>query len=69
MNTNFLTIIKRIVAEQGEDILADPQRLKGMVKDYAKNETKEERVAFGRCIEAGCYNELKRTATPQAEKT
>ncbi|GMO66140.1 MAG: hypothetical protein Ta2A_14180 [Treponemataceae bacterium] len=65
MNTNFLNIVRRIVAEQGEGILADAQRLKGIVKDYAKNEAQEERVAFGRCIEAGCYNELKRAATPQ----
>ncbi|GHU59333.1 hypothetical protein FACS189444_4450 [Spirochaetia bacterium] len=65
MNTNLLSIIKRIVAEQGEGILADPLRLKSIVKDYAKKEPKEDRIAFGRCIEAGCYNELKRAATPQ----
>ncbi|GMO31726.1 MAG: hypothetical protein Ta2B_12800 [Termitinemataceae bacterium] len=68
MNTNFLNIIKRIVAEQGEGILTDPQRLKAIVKDYAKGETKEDRVAFGRCIEAGCYNELKRAATAQERR-
>ena len=62
MNTNFLAIIKRITAEQGEGILADPARLKGYVSDYAKNEPKEERVAFGRAIEQGFYRELKRAA-------
>ncbi|GHT57381.1 hypothetical protein FACS1894109_09290 [Spirochaetia bacterium] len=65
MNNNFLNIVKRIVAEQGEGILADPQRLKSIVKDYAKDEPKEDRVAFGRCIEVGCYAELKRAATQQ----
>ncbi|GHT57379.1 hypothetical protein FACS1894109_09280 [Spirochaetia bacterium] len=66
MNTNLLAIIKRIVAEQGEGILADPQRLKAIVKDYAKDEPKEDRVAFGRCIEAGCYSELKKATTTEA---
>ncbi|GHV86658.1 hypothetical protein AGMMS50230_22660 [Spirochaetia bacterium] len=65
MNTSLLTIIKRIIAEQGEDILANPQRLKIYVKDYAKNEPKEERIAFGRCIEAGCYSELKKAKTTE----
>ncbi|MDR0505204.1 MAG: zinc ribbon domain-containing protein [Dysgonamonadaceae bacterium] len=59
MNTNFVNIIKRIIAEQGDDILANPQRLKGYVADYAAAESKAERLAFGRCIEAGAYNELK----------
>ncbi|GMO66145.1 MAG: hypothetical protein Ta2A_14190 [Treponemataceae bacterium] len=68
MNTNFLNIIKRIVTEQGENILADPQRLKGFVKNYAANVPKEERTAFGRCIEAGCYRELKKAATPEARR-
>ncbi|MDR2048914.1 MAG: DUF4234 domain-containing protein, partial [Treponema sp.] len=59
MNTNFLTIIKRIVSEQGESILANPQQLKGLISDYAKDEPKPERLAFGRCIEYGAYTELK----------
>jgi uncharacterized membrane protein len=60
MNANFLFIIKRIISEQGESILADPQRLKSFVSDYAKNEPKMERLAFGRCIECGAYTELKK---------
>jgi rubrerythrin len=59
MNTNFIEIIKRIIAEQGEDILADAQRVKGLVQDYAARESKIERLAFGRCIEYGAYTELK----------
>jgi len=59
MNVNMLDIIKKIIAEQGEEILGDPQRLKAIFKDYAKNELKEQRLAFGRCIEIGAYNELK----------
>jgi hypothetical protein len=59
MNANMVSIIKRIIAEQGEAILANPQRLKGFVADYASRESKAERLAFGRCIEYGAYNELK----------
>jgi tetratricopeptide (TPR) repeat protein len=61
MNANFLSIVKKIVAEQGEAILADPQRLKGWISDYAKDEPRAERLAFGRCIEYGAYAELKNT--------
>jgi DNA-directed RNA polymerase subunit RPC12/RpoP len=63
MNANLLTILKQIVTEQGESVLADPQRLKALFSDYAKNEQKEERVAFGRCIEMGAYQELKKTSS------
>jgi hypothetical protein len=63
MNANLFNTIKRIVAEQGEAILANPQRLKGLVSDYAKNEPKSERLAFGRCIEYGFYGELKKAAS------
>jgi hypothetical protein len=59
MNTNFLFIIKRIISEQGESILAEPRKLKGWISDYAKDEPKAERLAFGRCIEYGAYTELK----------
>jgi hypothetical protein len=58
----------RITAEQGEDILADPQRLKGFVADYAAAESKAERLALGRCIEYGAYRELKNAPDREAVK-
>jgi len=61
MNTNLVAIVKRIVAEKGENVLANPQQLKPLFSDYAKDEPKEERAAFGRCIEIGSYQELKNT--------
>jgi hypothetical protein len=61
MNTNFVNIIKQIVAQQGEAILGDPARLKLFVSKYAKSEPKEIRLAFGRCIEQGYYRVLKQT--------
>jgi hypothetical protein len=63
MNANLLAIVNRIVAEQGEGILGDAKRLFPFFADYAKNEYKEDRVAFGRCIEMGAYLELKKTST------
>jgi TM2 domain-containing membrane protein YozV len=68
MNANFVNIIKRIITEQGEDILADPQRLKGYVSDYAAAESKPERLAFGRCIEYGAYTELKNAPNAAARQ-
>ena len=59
MNISFLAILNRVIAEQGESILADPQRLKSFIRDYAKDVSKEERQAFGRCIEQGAYAALK----------
>lgn len=59
MNTHFLCIIKQIIAEQGESILADPQRLKGFVRDLAQDVPRPERIAFGRCIQYGAYTALK----------
>jgi hypothetical protein len=68
MNENLLAIIKRIVADHGEGILSDPQRLKPLFSDYAKNELKEDRTAFGRCIEMGAYQELKKTRSPDERR-
>jgi hypothetical protein len=62
MNTNLLNIIKQITAQYGEGILGDAARLKGIVNDLAKAESKEDRVAFGRAVEQGFYHELKRAA-------
>ena len=63
MNTSLLSIIKWIVTKHGEDILGDPVRLHPVFANYVKNEPKEERVAFGRCIEMGSYKELKTART------
>jgi len=59
MNNNLLNIVRQIIAEKGEGVLADPQQLKPLFSNYAKNEPKEERAAFGRCMEIGSYQELK----------
>jgi hypothetical protein len=61
MNTTLVTIVKRIIAEQGEGVLGDPKRLKAFFSDLAKDEPKPLRTVFGRCVEAGAYTALKTT--------
>jgi hypothetical protein len=68
MNVNLLKILKKITVSHGENILSDPQRLKAVFSDLAKNEPKEDRVAFGRCIEMGFYNEFKKTQTEEERR-
>jgi hypothetical protein len=68
MNTNMVDIIKRIIAEQGEAVLGDAPRLKGIIADYASRESKKERIAFGHCIEYGAYAKLKGAMDRQAAK-
>jgi len=63
MNTSLLKTINWIIDNYGENILEHPDRLKLLFKTHAKNEPVEERVAFGRCIENGCYKELKKAKT------
>jgi len=51
MNTNMLAIVKKIIAEQGEDILDNPQRLKAFFADLARDEPKPQKNAFVKCVE------------------
>jgi hypothetical protein len=69
MNTNLLNIVKRITADYGEAVLADPKRLKAFFGDLAKDEPKPLRTAFVCCVEAGALNALKaaRNAGERAE--
>jgi hypothetical protein len=59
VNINLLNVVKRIIANNGETVLADPRRLKAFFGDLAKDEPKPPQTAFGRCIEVGAYNALK----------
>jgi hypothetical protein len=68
MNTSFLSVIKRIIAEQGEAVLGDPARLKPFIKDYGQNVLQDERRAFGRCIEMGFYQRIKAANTAEERR-
>jgi len=67
MNTSLLAIVKWIIDRHGEGILGDPARLKPVFANFVQNEPKDDRTAFGRCIEMGCYRELKKART-EAER-
>ncbi|GMO63850.1 MAG: hypothetical protein Ta2A_11330 [Treponemataceae bacterium] len=55
MNTNLVTIVKKIVADYGENILANPQRLKSFFSDLAKDEPKKD---YGNAI-ADCTQSVR----------
>ena len=67
MNINLLNIVKQITAQYGESILDNPNRLKSVFSDLAKDEPKPLRMAFGRCLENGAYGAMK-TAPDAAER-
>ncbi|MDR2516301.1 MAG: hypothetical protein LBC88_02835 [Spirochaetaceae bacterium] len=68
MNTNLLTVLNKITADYGEEVLDDPRRLKAFFSDLAKDEPKPLRTAFGKCVESGFYRILKDTKTPEERR-
>jgi hypothetical protein len=67
MNTNLLSIINRIVAEQGEGILSDPRRVTAFFADLAKDEPKPQKNAFIKCLEHESVQALKNAAEPERD--
>ena len=59
MNANLFAIVNRIVAEQGEGILAEPRRVSAFFADLAKDEPKPQKNAFVKCMEQGFAQILK----------
>jgi hypothetical protein len=55
----MLNIVKQIIAEQGENILADPQRLKAFFSDLARDIPKSQKNAFIKCLDYGFVQTLK----------
>jgi hypothetical protein len=68
MNTTLLNIVKRITAEEGEGILAEPARLKSFVRERARDIPQDERRAFGRAVEHGAYHALKNCAAAKERR-
>jgi len=60
LNTSLLASIKWVISQHGESILGNPVKLNKYLANHIKNEPKEERIAFGRCIELGFYREIKK---------
>jgi hypothetical protein len=67
MNANLLAIVKQIVAEQGEGILAEPRRVTAFFADLAKDEPKPLKYAFAKCLEYESALALKNAAEQDRE--
>jgi len=67
MNTNLLAVVNRIVAEQGEGILAEPRRIAAFFADLAKEEPKPQKNSFIKCLEHGFAQMLKNAAEPERD--
>jgi hypothetical protein len=63
MNANLLSVIKTLVGEQGEAVLADAKRVRGYLSDFAGGEGRAGKNAFVKCLEYGFYRELKNAPT------
>jgi tetratricopeptide (TPR) repeat protein len=68
MNTNLLSIVKQIIAQNDEDILTDARRMNAFFGDLAKDEPKSEKRAFLACIELGCYTLFKNAGAERRDE-
>jgi len=53
MNTEFTTILKKLVTEQGKEVLFNPAKCKAFLADYTHGEFKKESRLLIQTIEAG----------------
>jgi WD40 repeat protein len=53
MNQEFIAIIKKLIAEQGKQTLADPAKCKAFLADYTRGEYKKESRLLLQALEAG----------------
>jgi hypothetical protein len=58
MNTQFESIVERLVKEQGKAALLSAAKCKSLLSDYAKNEYRKERHLLLLAIEAGVGKEI-----------
>jgi len=58
----LLNIVKKIVAEHGQAVLADPKRLAAFLADLARDVPKAQKNALIRCLECGHGQTLKNAA-------
>ena len=59
MNTEFLSILQKLVAEHGETVLADPRRVSAFFADLAREVPKPQKTALVKCLELGSAQILK----------
>ena len=67
MNNNLLTVLKEIVAKNGDSILSEPKRVSAFFADLARDEPKPQKNALVKCLELGFAQTLKNV--PESERT
>jgi len=53
MNPEFITILKKLIAEQGKEVLFNPSKCKAFLADYTHGDYKKESRLLIQTIEAG----------------
>jgi len=53
MNKEFIAILKKLISEQGREILFNPNKCKSFLNDYTHNEYKKESRLLLQALEAG----------------
>jgi len=53
MNAEFIAILKKLISEQGREILFNPNKCKSFLTDYTHNEYKKENRLLLQALEAG----------------
>ena len=61
MDAEFIEIVKRLVVEQGREILLYAARCRALLADYTENEFKRERRLWAQVLEAGIAKEINDT--------
>ena len=67
MNEKLLDVVKKIVAEHGQAVLADPKRLAAFLADLARDVPKAQKNALIRCVQSGHAQTLKNTAEAERQ--
>ncbi|GHT52150.1 hypothetical protein FACS1894106_0220 [Spirochaetia bacterium] len=68
MNTTLLDTIKKLVSEQGAEILNDSKKVNAYLSDLAAKEPKPQRMTLVKCLEYGFHTELQNTQADERER-
>jgi len=67
MNDNMLNVVKKIIEQYGEGILAEPRRVSAFFADLAQEIPKPQKNAFVKCLEHGFAQILKNATEPDRD--
>jgi formylglycine-generating enzyme required for sulfatase activity len=67
MNANLQDVVKKIIADQGLEVMNDSKRVNAYLNDLAPKEPKAEKKAFVTCLMNGFHAELKNGAADERQ--